>query len=103
MECERVVLRLHAAPRALIVPRPSVPPPVLLSVERELAEPRDFDGLGVDPPVDEIEVVPGLVHHETAGVGLLAVPSTEVVRPVHGVEQPFEVHGEDWEKGVIVS
>ena len=39
-------------------------------------------------------MVRGLVHHQAAGVLLVAMPAAEVVGAVAGVEQPVEVHRE---------
>src|SRR5204863_484036 len=52
-------------------------------------------GRGVEPPVDQVEVVARLVDHQPAGVALVAVPAAEVVGAVAGVEEPLEVDGED--------
>ena len=45
-----------------------------------------------EPPVDQVEVVGGLVHEQAAAVGLVAVPAAEVVRAVLGVQHPLEHH-----------
>ena len=74
-----IALRLRCASRALVVPRPAVACAILRAVEREAAHRGDRLGLCVEPPVDEVKVVPGLVHHEAARVRLLAVPAPEVV------------------------
>ena len=64
---------------------------VLRTVEAQPARRVDAGGDGPEPPVDEIEVVAGLVHEQAAGVLLLAVPAAEVVCAVLGVEHPGEV------------
>ena len=35
-----------------------------------------------------------LVHHQASGVGLVRVPTPEVIRAVNGVQQPMEVNGQ---------
>ena len=47
--------------------------------------------IGVEPPVDEIEVVRRLVHQEAAAARLEAVPAPEVVGAVVHVEVPVEI------------
>ena len=47
-------------------------------------------GRVAEPPVHKIEVVRRLVNQQAAGVGLVAVPTAEVVRAVGCVEYPFE-------------
>ena len=96
MNREGVLLRLLAPSRADVVARPSVSFAVLFAVESELAHSRDGFGFGIDPPVDEVEVVSGFVYHESARVRLLAVPTAEVVGAVDGVQEPLKVYGENW-------
>src|SRR5699024_4541170 len=61
-------------------------------VEPQPAAGVDACGHRVGPPVDQIEVVGGLVDEQAAAVGLVAVPAPEVVGPVGGVQDPLEVH-----------
>jgi hypothetical protein len=63
----------------------------LAAVEGERAHCVDRLRPRADPPVDQVEVVGGLVHEQPAGHRLLAVPPAEVVGPVAGVERPGEV------------
>jgi hypothetical protein len=61
----------------------------------EAAERRDFQERRVEPPVDEVEVMGGLVDPERAAPLAQPVPAAEVVGAVLGVEIPGEVHGGD--------
>src|SRR5262249_42324873 len=47
------------------------------------------------PPVQQIEMVGGLVHEQSAGVRLVAMPAAEIVRTVMGIELPLEIDGGD--------
>ncbi|CAM5680368.1 hypothetical protein SAFG77S_03604 [Streptomyces afghaniensis] len=79
---------------AVVLPAQSVPLPRLTAVEAEPPVAEDLPGLVGEPPVDQVEVVRGLVHHQAAAVVLLAMPAAEVVGAVPHVEQPLEVDGE---------
>ena len=72
---------------------------VLAAVEPQVALGVDGDGAGLQPEVDEVEVVGRFVHEEAAAVALVAVPAAEVVGAVGGVEQPLEVDGGDGADG----
>ena len=63
----------------------------------ELARTEGVHGLrlGAQPPVDQVEVVGRLVHHQAARIGLVGVPAAEVIGAVDGVEQPGEVDRDD--------
>ena len=95
VEGERVVFGRGAVVGALVVGGYPVAAAVLRPVEEQVAPGEDFGGTGADPPVDEVEVVAGLVHQQAAGVVLVPVPAAEVVGPVAQVEQPFEVDRAD--------
>lgn len=60
-------------------------------IERKRAGREDPRGRSVEPPVDQVEVVGGLVHKESAGVRLLPMPAPEVVGAMPGVQHPVEV------------
>src|SRR5699024_11410142 len=57
---------------------------VVLAVEAQTAPGVDPRGGVREPPVDQVEVVGGLVHEQAAAVGLVAVPAADVVRAVLG-------------------
>jgi hypothetical protein len=61
---ERILRSPLVALRALVLPCPPMLLPVLVPVEREPAHPDDLAGRSVEPPIDEVEVVPRFVHHE---------------------------------------
>ena len=67
----------------------------LAAIVPQAARGRDFHGVGVEPPVDEVEVVGGLVHPQRAALLAQAVPAAEVIGPVGCVEVPREVDGGD--------
>ncbi len=92
---ERVVLGRGVAVAALVVGGQAVAAAALVAVEEQVAPGEDLGGARADPPVDQVEVVAGLVHQQAAGVALVAVPAAEVVRAVAQVEQPLEVHRSD--------
>ena len=46
---------------------------------------------GLDPPVDQVEVMGGFVDHQAAGIPFVPVPASEIIRPVIGVQKPFKV------------
>ena len=48
---------------------------------------------GRQPPVYQIEVVCCFVHHQTAGIFFLTVPTAEVIRAMVGIQHPMEIHG----------
>ena len=64
----------------------------LWGVELAVAAGEDGDGDAGEGPVDDVEVVGGLVDEEAAGVVFVAVPAAEVVGAVADVEEPVEVH-----------
>jgi len=45
-----------------------------------------------EPPVEQIEVMRGLVHEKAAGIRLVPMPAAEIVGTVIGIELPFEIH-----------
>ena len=47
--------------------------------------------VGVDPPVQQVEVMRRLVHEEAAGIAAVGMPAAEVVGAVAGIEIPVEV------------
>ena len=55
----------------------------------------DADGEGAEPPIDDVEVVRGLVKHEAAGIGFVGVPATAVVGAVAGFDHPLKINRED--------
>ena len=65
---------------------------VLPAVEGEASHPEHRLGNCVQPPVDQVEVVSGLVHEQAARLLLLPVPAAKVVRAVTRVEQVVHVH-----------
>ena len=67
---------------------------VLLSVIPQVAHAEYGLRLRADPPVDQIEMVCCLVHHESAAVAFVAVPASKVVGAMTGVQQPLEVYAE---------
>jgi len=91
---EAAALLLRAGVAALVVAGEAHASGHLRRVELALARGVDGDRNGREPPVDEIEVVGGLVDHQAAREALLAVPAPEVVRSVQRVEHPVEVHRE---------
>src|SRR6516165_11518641 len=48
-----------------------------------------------EPPVEQVEVMRGLVHEKAAGIRPVPVPAAEIVGTVIGVELPFEIHRGD--------
>ena len=95
MNRKRVLARFFAPTCSLVTLRESVLLTILLAVERELAESGDFNWLGVNPPVHQIEMVAGLVHHKATRVCLASVPPAEVVGTMDGIQEPLEVNRED--------
>ncbi len=67
----------------------------LAAVEAQVGLGEHQLGAGRQPPVDQVEVVGGLVYQQPARLVLAAVPAAEVVRAVDGVQRPLEVHGGD--------
>src|SRR5699024_996257 len=65
-----------------VLGRQTVAASVLLSVEEQITPGEDFGGPGIDPPIDQVEVVTGLVHEQAAGAGLVPVPAAEVLGAV---------------------
>ncbi len=92
---EGVGLGLRGTVAARVAGGGAVPAPVLVPVEEQAPGGVDLLGPGVDPPVDQVEVVARLVHEESAGAVFVPVPAPEVVSAVVAVEQPFEVHRAD--------
>ena len=92
VEEERALVLLRAGVAALVMALQAEALGHLRRVELALAGRHDRDRHRGEPPVDEVEVMRGLVDHQAAGVGLVAVPAAEVVRAVDGVEHPVEIH-----------
>ena len=68
---------------------------VLGRVERPRAVAEDLFRDVVQPPVDQVEMVGGLVDQQRAAAVAVAVPSAEIVGPVLRIERPGVVHAED--------
>ncbi len=75
----------------VVLPAQSVPLPRRTAVEAEATVAEGLPGFVGEPPVHQVEVVRGLVHHQASAVLFLAVPAAEVVGAVPYVEQPLEV------------
>ena len=68
---------------------------IVSAVELQITHGVDRLGFGVDPPVDQVEVVGGFVNHQSAGIPFVPVPAAEIIRTVVGVEKPFKVDAGD--------
>ena len=68
---------------------------VVSAVEPQAALRGDPRGRRAGPPVQEVEMVAGLVDLQAAAVGLVAVPAAEVVRAMQAVQGFLELHEED--------
>jgi len=64
---------------------------VFASVEEQVTLGVDGTGDRVDPPVDQVKVVGGLVHEQAAGLVFFAMPAAEVVGAVAGIQHPGKV------------
>ena len=64
---------------------------VLASVELEVTQSEDLGGVGIYPEIDKVKVVGRLMHHKSATVSLISVPTAEIVCAVRGIKKPFEV------------
>src|SRR5699024_12630449 len=62
-----------------------------ISIESQPAPGIHPGGHIIEPPVHQIEVMGGLMYQQPTGVLLLPVPPPEIVRTVHGIEQPLEM------------
>ena len=62
------------------------------SVEPASAARGDPPGHAAEPPVEQIEVMRGLVNEKAAGIRLVPMPAAEIVGTVIGIELPFEIH-----------
>ena len=60
------------------------------AVEFQVADGGDLLRPGVDPPVDEVEMVGGLVDEQAAGIVFFAMPATEIVSAMAGIQQPVQ-------------
>jgi hypothetical protein len=66
-----------------------------LAVIGQAAERADLRRVGVEPPVQEIEVVRRLVHPQGSALGPVAMPAAEIVGAVRRVEVPRKIDGRD--------
>ncbi len=64
----------------------------LTTIEFQVAHGVNSLRIGVDPPVDKVKMVRGLMHQQTAGFILFCMPATEIVGTVPGIEHPGKIH-----------
>ena len=63
----------------------------VLSVHVQRSVGRHFDRIGIEPPVDQIEMMRRLVNPKAAAARLQTVPATEIIRAVTRIEIPAEI------------
>ena len=85
VEIEVAILGMDAGLAALAAKRPVAAVIALRSEGRDLAWHR------VQIPVEQIEMMGGLVHEQAARMGFLGVPAAEIVGAMLGVEIPMEI------------
>ncbi len=66
-----------------------------LSVHFETALCRNLDGICVEPRIDQIEVMRGLVYPQTSTLRFQSMPASKIISAVIHIEIPAEIDGND--------
>ncbi|MNZ69726.1 hypothetical protein D3C78_880360 [compost metagenome] len=67
------------------------PERAVLAIVQQLSEALHFHGIGIEIPVQKIEMVGGLVHEQAAGMFGKGVPAAEIIRAVLVIEIPVKI------------
>lgn len=61
------------------------------AIMQQLSEPLYLHGIGIEIPVQKIEMVRGLVHEQATGMFGEGVPAAEIIRAVLVIEIPVKI------------
>src|SRR5687768_10972959 len=67
----------------------------LLPVHFKAALSRDLDGISVEPPIDQIEVMSSFMYPQTTALGFQSMPASKIIGTVIDVQVPTEINRND--------
>src|SRR5947209_599215 len=65
---------------------------IFLPIEEEIAERTNMTRIGIDPPVNQVEMMRGLVDEQSTAIVFFAMPAAEVVRAMISVQYPGKIN-----------